>query len=326
MSVDSPFRPPATLLDVLNGSRRPLVIAHLSPDGDAIGSLLALGGILYRLGKDPVLVCQDPVPTNLQFLPHYDRIMTTPVDEVDVVVALDSSDPSRLGEVYQQGRYGRLPLVVIDHHVTNTFFGTVHWVEPSACATAELVYYLGELLLAPYNGPDWMANELATYILTGIVTDTRGFRTNSTNARVMELVARLVAAGAPLTTITEQVLESRTFDLIRLWGRVLQTVRLDDGVISVINTQALRRDLGGLVRPESLVSFLLGAQEAYIAAVFTELPDGQVECSFRARPGHDVSRLALELGGGGHALAAGCTVKGDIEAVRRTLVERLQRC
>jgi phosphoesterase RecJ-like protein len=326
MSVETPLHPPAALLDVINGSRRPLVLAHLSPDGDAIGSLLALGGILYRLGKDPVLVCQDPVPANLQFLPHTDRITATPVDEVDVVVALDSSDPSRLGEVYHRGRYSRLPLVVIDHHVTNTFFGTVHWVEPKACATAEMVYYLGEALLAPDAGPDWMANELATYILTGIITDTRGFRTNSTNARVLQIVARLVAAGAPLTTIIEQVLETRTFDLIRLWGRVLQTVRLDEGVISVVNTQAMRQDLGGLVRPESLVSFLLGAQEASVAAVFTELPDGQVECSFRARPGHDVARLALELGGGGHPLAAGCTVKGEIEDVRRALVERLRRC
>lgn len=326
MNAEMSLRPPSALLDILNGARRPLLIAHLSPDGDAIGSLLALGGILYRLGKDPILGCQDPVPPNLQFLPHTDRITAAPADEVDVVVALDSSDPSRLGDVYHRGRYNRLPLAVIDHHVTNTLFGTVHWVEPAACATAEMVYYLGEALLAPEAGPDWMANELATYILTGIVTDTRGFRTSSTNARVMAIVARLVAAGAPLTTITDQVLETRSFDLIRLWGRVLQTVRLDEGVISVVNTQAMRTDLGGLVRAESLVSFLLGAQEASIAAIFTELPDGQVECSFRARPGHDVSRLALELGGGGHPLAAGCTVRGEVEEVRSALVARLRHC
>lgn len=318
MSPSPLFVPPPDLLEAIHSCRRPLLIAHLAPDGDTLGSMLGVGLMLYHLGKDPVLACQDRVPNSLGFLPFSERVVNDVDDDVDLVIALDCSDAGRLGHVYQPRRHASLPLIVIDHHVTNVFFGDIHWVEPRACATAEMIYDLAPALHATMDA------DLATCLLTGLVTDTRGFRTDSTSPRVMEIAAALMAAGASLYSISSTTLDNRSYPLLHLWARAMASVALDQGVISVVNTRAMRSDLNGLTRAEGLVSFLLSANEANVAAVFTELPDGEVECSFRARPGHDVSRLALELGGGGHPLAAGCTVKGRIDEVRERLVARLR--
>ena len=311
--------PPPELLDALQSARRPLLIAHISPDGDAIGSLTALGYLLYRIGKDPILACQDKAPNSFNFLPFYDRI-TQNVDGVhaDLVIALDSSDPTRMGSIYDEAQFADLPLMVIDHHITNVYFGDVNWVEPGCCATDEMIFHLARALNEPLD------ETLATALLTGIVTDTRGFRTSNVTPAVMHITGELMDAGAPLTMITERTLDSRSMALIQLWGRVLDTVELQGGVVSAINTMKMRQDLGGIIRAEGLVSFILGAEEARIAAVFTEMPEGKVECSFRALPGYDVARIAFELGGGGHPPAAGCTIDGDLPGVRRKVVAMLQ--
>ncbi len=311
--------PPPELLDALQSARRPLLIAHVSPDGDAIGSLTALGYLLYRMGKDPILACQDKAPHTFNYLPFYDRIVQNVDDaNADLVIALDSSDPSRMGEIYDEDQFADLPLMVVDHHITNVYFGDVNWVEPTCCSTAEMIFHLARALHEPLD------ETLATALLTGIVTDTRGFRTSNVTPAVMHITGQLMDAGAPLTTITERTLDTRSMSLIKLWGRALDTVELTNGVISAVNSLEMRKDLGGIIRAEGLVSFILGAEEAKIAVVFTEMPEGKVECSFRARPGYDVARIAFELGGGGHPPAAGCTTDGDLPGVRRKVLAMLQ--
>ena len=312
--------PPAELLEILHLARRPLLIAHLAPDGDAIGSLLATGLILHKMGKDPILACQDRVPATLRFLPN-SRVVIQDVDDgdIDAVVSLDSSDPTRMGDVYDPGRYSDLPLLVIDHHITNVEFGAINWVEPGTCSTAEMIYYLAQALDTPLD------SDLATCILTGMVTDTRGFRTSNTTPRAMNIASSLMAAGAPLNEITEKTLNSRSYKLIQLWGHALDTVQLNGSIISANNTLAMRYNLDGITRAEGLVSFILGAHDAAIAVVFTELPEGKIECSFRARPGNDVASVAFALGGGGHPLAAGCTVEGSLDDVRKLVFESLKR-
>ncbi|RME81626.1 MAG: bifunctional oligoribonuclease/PAP phosphatase NrnA [Caldilineae bacterium] len=310
--------PPQELLDAIMRARHPLVIAHVAPDGDAIGSVLACGRLLHHLGKDPILACQDRVPAAFRFLPGHDRLRTEIEGfEIDMVISLDSSDPSRMGRIYES-RFNNIPLAVVDHHITNVYFGNVNWVEPEACATAEMIYYLARAFDIE---PD---QEMATCILTGIVTDTRGFRTANTTARVMNLASRLMEAGAPLGAITEQALNSRSLDLVRLWGRALDTVAVEDGVVSAENSLRMRADLDGVIRAEGLVSFILGVYEAKAAVVFTELAENEVECSFRARPGYDVSQVAFEFGGGGHPLASGCTLAGTLPEVKEEVLRRLK--
>ena len=305
---------------MLHLARRPLLIAHLAPDGDAIGSLLATGLILHKMGKDPILACQDRIPATFRFLPNARLVTQDGSDgDIDVVVSLDSSDPTRMGDVYDAGRFSELPLLVIDHHITNVEFGSINWVESKACATAEMIYYLAQALDTPLD-PD-----LATCILTGMVTDTRGFRTSNTTPRAMHIASALMAAGAQLNEITERTLNSRSYKLIQLWAHVLDTVQLRGDIISANNTIAMRYDLDNITRADGVVSFILGAHEAKIAVVFTELPEGKIECSFRARPGNDVASVAFALGGGGHPLAAGCTVEGALDDVRGQVFALLEQ-
>jgi len=245
------------------------------------------------------------------------------MDSDDFSSGLDTPKPSPDPQDEEEGEttgttFADLPLIVIDHHITNVYFGDINWVEPTCCATDEMIYHLVVAL------DEALDETLATALLTGIVTDTRGFRTSNVTPVVMHITGRLMDAGAPLAMITERTLNTRSMSLIRLWGRVLESVEQDDGVISALNTQQMRRDLGGIIRAEGLVSFILGAEEARIAAVFTETPEGKVECSFRARPGYDVSQIALELGGGGHPPAAGCTIDGDLPTARRRVVAMLK--
>jgi phosphoesterase RecJ-like protein len=314
-----PVVPPQELLDALQMSRRPLLVAHISPDGDAIGSITALGYLLYRMGKDPILACQDKAPHTFKYLPFYERITQNFANtNADLMIALDCSDPSRMGSIYDEPQLADLPLMVIDHHITNVFFGDVNWVEPGCCATAEMIFHLAKVLDEPLDEP------LATALLTGIVTDTRGFRTSNVTPALMHITGELLDAGAPLAAITERTLDSRTMSMVQLWGRALDTVVLEEGVISASNSLNMRADLGGLIRTEGLVSFILGVDDAHVAAVFTELPDGKVECSFRARPGYNVATVALEFGGGGHPPAAGCTLDGDLATVRSKVLARLK--
>lgn len=313
-----PTQPPAELLEALNYCRRPLIIAHLAPDGDAIGSLLALGNMLHRLGKDPILACQDPPPASLRFLPGSDRITNDVRDyAVDQIIAIDSSDPTRMGSIYDPGEHKNLPLLVIDHHVTNVAFGQINWVEPTTAATAQMMYDLALALDIEIKA------DLATCMLTGMVTDTRGFRTNNTTARVLDIAAALMQAGASLNRIMERTLNSHSFNLIQLWGRALETVEFDRGVIHATNSLVMREGLDGIVRPEGLTSFILGAYEAKAAVVFTELPENKVECSFRARPGQNIAEVAFALGGGGHPLAAGCTISGRLPEIKELVLSRL---
>ena len=311
--------PPPELIELLHLARRPLLIAHLAPDGDAIGSLLATGLILHKMGKDPILACQDRVPATLRFLPNV-RLVTqdSDDDDIDVVVSLDSSDPTRMGDVYDSRRFSELPLLVIDHHITNVEFGSINWVEPAASSTAEMVYHLAHALDVPLDA------DLATCILTGMVTDTRGFRTSNTTPEAMHIASAAMAAGAQLNEITEKTLNTRSYKLIQLWAHVLDTVQLHGSIISANNTMAMRYDLDYITRADGVVSFILGAHEAQVAVVFTELPEGKIECSFRARPGNDVASVAFALGGGGHPLAAGCTVEGSLADVRRQVFALLE--
>lgn len=315
----TPVSPPAELLDILHLVRRPLLIAHIAPDGDAIGSLLATGLLLHKMGKDPVMACQDRIPATFRFLPNQHLVYQDVDDgDIDAVISLDSSDPSRMGDIYDPSRYSDLPLIVIDHHITNVRFGTINWVEPETCATAEIVFHLVKAMDVPLD------SDLATCILTGMVTDTRGFRTNNTTAQAMSIASTCMAAGASLNEITEKTLNSRSFKLIRLYGHVLDTVQLNGSIISADNTLAMRVNLDSITRADGLVSFILGAHDAQVAVVFTELPNNKIECSLRARPGNDVASIAYTLGGGGHPLAAGCTVEGSLADVRKIVFDLLE--
>lgn len=301
--------------ELVRSVRHPLVICHVSPDGDAVGSLMGLGLALGRMGLGPILACSDPIPQRFTHVPGVDAIVQEVSDAFDLVVSIDSSDLKRLGHFPQMPAFESVPLINIDHHVTNLYFGDVNLVDPHASSAAELVLRLLEYMDAPLDA------DIATCLLTGIVADTRGFRTSNVTIPVIEAVLRLMKAGASLPFITHHGFNRRPTGAILLWRAALKLLEIEDRVIWTRIPQAMRREVGYSGSGDAgLASFLVSADDADVAVVFAEDQDGRIEVGLRAVPGFDVAQVALHLGGGGHALAAGCTLPGPMEDAQvRTL-------
>lgn len=299
-----------------------LACSHLRPDGDAIGSLLAMGWMLEQLGKAHTLACPHPVPSNFRFLPGWERIThrLAPTYDYDLVIALDTGDLSRLECLREEIEGLEAPILVIDHHTTNTRFGTVNWVEPQASATAEMLFPLIQRLGLQLD------ETIATYLLTGIVTDTQGFRTSNTSSRTMETVGALLRAGASLAAISDRTLNRRSLSALRLWAAVLPGAQCRDHIVWAEIPLSIRRASGYRGGDDAdLVEFLATVEEAEVAAIFYEREDGAIKVSLRSRPGTDVAEVAHQLGGGGHEQASGATVEGPLEAARRRVLALLEQ-
>jgi phosphoesterase RecJ-like protein len=299
-----------------------LLICHVSPDGDAIGSLLGLGLALRVLGKTPTLACEHALPTKFSFLPGYESVVNTLESyPFDLVIGLDSSDLSRLGSIYDSRRMARIPLINIDHHVTNLYFGHANVVNPGAASTAEIVLTLLDHLgvsINPNDGGDTVRmSGIATCLLTGIVTDTLGFRTSNVTPQVMAAALRLMQAGASLPEVTYHAFHQRPLAELSLLSHGLDRLQTENGLawseISLADRQACGLEGNSDV---GLVGMLARTKEVHMAAVFAEKENNEVEISFRADPGFDVAQLAFSLGGGGHPAASGCTIGGPLEAAK----------
>jgi phosphoesterase RecJ-like protein len=306
---------------LIRRANRIAIATHVSPDPDAIGSLLGLGLALRAMGKRVALLCDDPVPDKLVFLPGSAEIRSRLPDHfsADLFIGLDASDPERLGIVSQPLIGAGIPIISIDHHITNTRYGTVNLVLPECAATAEIIVLLLDELSQP------LSQETATCLLAGLVGDTRSFSTASVTPATFAAAGRLVAAGADLESVTERVFNRRTVDLLRLWGIGLTHMHQEDGILWAELPLKEQKQLHlERMSDTGLSNLLLSVEGVAATAVFTELPDSKVEISFRARPGLDVSQVAFTLGGGGHPAASGCTVEGSLEEVVQRVLALLK--
>lgn len=283
--------------------------------------MLGLALALQKIGRRPDAACQDPVPSAFRYLPGADRVISQPTGEYDLIVSLDCSDVRRMGTPYRNlsSRTKDIPIINIDHHVTNLNFGEINWVDPAAVAAAEMVLELVEAMDIPLDA------DIATCLLTGIVTDTRGFRTANMSAKVMAATTRLMEAGACLTDITNQVFNQRPLAAVRLWAQALPQTHLEGRILWGVITQEMRTQSDYTLNGDaSLVSFLGDVNEADIAVVFTEREKNEIDVGIRANPGLDVSQVALSLGGGGHPQAAGCTLKTSLQEAVNIVLPALQ--
>jgi len=302
----------------LKGARSVYIACHIMPDGDAIGSLLGLGLALRQLGKHCTMACDDPAPLKFDFLAGFEDIVAQPPDAEDVIVTVDCSDTERLGALFDAQRFARRVVINIDHHVTNVRFGDVN-VVTDLPSTAETVY----ALIRPMGVE--ITADIASALLTGLVTDTRCFRTGNVATKQLKTAIALINAGASLTEITELVFNREPIAKICLWGQALANVQTRGSIIwTEVDRQMIRKcgaspDEGG-----GLVSFLASAMGVDVALVFREQDDGRIEASMRAGPGMDVASVALQFGGGGHPRAAGCTVAGELPDVRERVLAAIE--
>lgn len=298
--------------------------SHVNPDGDGVGSLLAMTAVLLRLGKEVHASLPEPsqYPPQYLFLPGGD-LLSRPDDMpggMDLFVALDCSNLERLGRLRSRAEEARL-VINLDHHEDNQFFAHLNLVDPEASSTSELVYRL-------MRRAGWeITPDVATCLYTGLVTDTGRFQHRNTGPRALAVASDLAAAGADLPLISREVYENQSLAYTRLLGRALQRAEVleDLGLVYSYITQKDLLDTGAsLPETEDLIDHLRSVRGTRMAALFKELDDGRVRVSLRSRNGVEVGPIARSLGGGGHANAAGYTSETDIEGSLARLMEILR--
>jgi len=315
-----------TAAGLLAGARSVMVLAHVNPDADALGSALALGLALERRGAQVVVSFASPgmVPESLRHLPgqHLIRPAARIPDDLDLLVTMDVASVERLGDL--AALVGVVPTLVIDHHTSNTRFGTHHVVDPSAEATVVLVHLLLEQLGEPVTA------DAAASLYAGLATDTAFFR--NVTAHTHRLAAELVDSGADPVEVLRPIGDSHPFAWLPMLSTVLGRAELDRTAVGgrgLVHTSVTTGDSAGLRQEEldSIIDILRTAREADVAVVGKEHDPGQWQISLRGRPGIDVAAAAERLGGGGHVRAAGFSWDGTypdaIDALRAVLADQV---
>ncbi len=306
----------------LRSGEHHLIVSHHNPDGDAIGSSLALAGGLMALGKSCEIVNRDGVPANLSWLPLAERVSLTPdrAGRCDTVILLDCGSLERTG--FRDQVLGAARTVVnVDHHPGNGRFGTANLVDPQACATAELVYELLLELGAP------IGYSIALSIYTAIMTDTGNFRFSNANARAFEIASHMVERGVDPAWVAQMVHDQQPVGRLRLLSRVLETLDLsprDKAACVVVTRNMLRETHTGVEDVEGFVNYPRGICGVEVGLLLREEAPNRYRVALRSKGKVDVSALARELGGGGHHNAAGATVEGPAVEIKRALFERVE--
>ncbi len=288
------------------------IVSHIRPDGDAVGSLLGFGTALKKSGKSVQFVLQDGIPEKYIGLANSHEVRQELDDGFDTLIVVDSSDLARTGSCISAQLQ---PDICIDHHKTNTNFAIINLVEVEAVATAAIL--ADHLLFWDLE----IDKDVASCLLTGIIADTIGFRTSNMNAEAMRLSAELMDRGANLSLLYNQVLINRSFNEIQYWGKGLIKLSHNNGLIWTTLTLNDRISAGYLDNDDAdLINVLSSISEAKIALIFVEQDNGSVKVSWRANSGIDVSELAYQFGGGGHAAAAGADIKGELSFVKESVL------
>jgi bifunctional oligoribonuclease and PAP phosphatase NrnA len=297
----------------IQASHRVLVTSHVRPDGDAIGSSLALALALIDIGKQVQVVLSDSLPVNHRQLPGTELVQTKAEGEFDLIISVDCSDLKRTGDALDGFSN---PDIVIDHHVTTAAFGTLNLIEPEAVATASVLarhmHEWGLVITAP----------IAANLVTGLVTDTLGFRTSNTTPECLRQTADLMELGADLSALYYRSLVRRSFVEAKYWGAGLGSLKRDDGIIWATLTLADRYASGYTGRDDAdLINIVSSIDDAEIAIMFVEQNDGTTKISWRGlKPAIDVSNLASQYGGGGHKAAAGTELTGDLAEIQERVL------
>jgi phosphoesterase RecJ-like protein len=298
---------------LIQSSKRIYLATHIRPDGDALGSMLALALALEAAGHRVAPLCADPVPKDYHSLPAAARVSATPPDwPADLGLVVDCDGLRRVGSL--QDTFAALPhLIDIDHHATEQFFGDVQLIDSGAAATAEIVYGL----LPPLGAP--LTPEIATCLYAAIFTDTGRFCFSNTTAQSLAISAELVRAGANPAAVATQVYFQRSFEAVRLLGVALARLALHHegrAISSVLYLQDFADTGAQHEDTEGVIDHIRSVGGPEVAAMFTEIEGGETRVSLRSGGRPDISRIAVQFGGGGHAPAAGCTLQATPEEAR----------
>jgi bifunctional oligoribonuclease and PAP phosphatase NrnA len=294
-----------------------VLTSHARPDGDAVGSSLACCEVLRRMGKQAEVVLRDGVPRVYQQLPFAGNVIQSErVNggyEAVILLECDSIQRTRL-----EGLEGRF-LINIDHHKSGRNFADVNWIDPTAVATAEMVYKLAR------EAGVKISPEIATCLYTAVLTDTGAFMFEGTNQHTFELARELVLAGADPARCARPIYFGHSTAKMRLLGSALSVLQREGPLAWIWVTQAQMDQTGAKEEDcEGLVNYALAIGDVEVAVFFRELPDGRFRVSLRSKGRLDVGHIAEVFGGGGHACASGCSVDGPLHAAVESVLGKIR--
>ena len=304
------------ILDAIRSGERFLVCSHSRPDGDAIGSMLAMGMLLRQMGKRADLRAADRIPAVYRSLPGAEEIRTVmrvhgPYDAV-ILLECDSLERTRLRGLEDMFH------INIDHHASGKQFGQLNWIDRNACSVGELVHRLVK------SAGGTVTAEMATCLYTTLLTDTGGFCYGGIRAQTFALAGELVAAGADPVHVARDVYFANPFSKMLLLGKALSTLRREGALAWLWVTHQDMVEAGAAEEDcEGVVNYALSTAGVEAAVFLRELPEGRIRLSLRGKGKVNVARISERLGGGGHENAAGCTLDGPIERATAQILAAL---
>jgi phosphoesterase RecJ-like protein len=313
---------PQAAVNRLRSAKRALLTSHVRPDGDALGSELALAELADRLGVSAVICNHDPAPISLDNLPGSDRILVSSVLPEDFPAAFDLVVTLECTELERTGFDGlnRLPILNVDHHKANAMFGDVNYLDEQSPAVGEMVWRMFE---AADVDP---SPEAATNAFVALSTDTGDFRYSNATPRAFTAAAQMVAAGTDPAQVAQWVHESRGEASVRLLGEALQTLTLQcDGRLATIEVDKAAFDRSGAspADSEEIINHPRSISGVEAVAFLKQWEPSAVQVSLRSKGSVDVRRIAVIFGGGGHTNAAGCTIEAELPVARQRVTAEL---
>jgi phosphoesterase RecJ-like protein len=301
-----------------------IIMSHVRPDGDAIGSQIALGFSLMAMGKRVFLVNEDGVPESLVFLKGSEKVTTPPAEplEVDVAIALDTATKPRLGDGALHAASKAKVWLNIDHHISNPEYGDFNLVDATQPATGQIVYELIKAMKWP------LPDESRDAVYVAVSTDTGSFQYGSTTAKTYEMAADLIDRGLDVGKINADTYDNHPYRRLELMRALLNTLQIsENGLLAhweLLNN--VRVELA--LQPddsEGLIDLIRGVKGVIVAAFFEELDGGKIRVSMRSKnKGVNVCDVAMQFGGGGHALAAGIRMAGPLDDAKAKVLAALE--
>jgi phosphoesterase RecJ-like protein len=307
------------IVEAIGARRRFVISSHSRPDGDSIGSSLAMAYALRAMGKEADVVHADPAPGPLMQFPGVRDICVAPsVDgSYDAAIVMECGDLARTGVA----GLDQLFVINIDHHPGNTGYGQLRWFDPSAAACGEMVYALVKALGVA------LTPEIATHVYLAILTDTGSFHYSSISPHTFEICRETVEAGVDPVLVARNVYDSNNMGRLKLFGAVLSSMQIDaTGRIAIVYLDhEMAREAGGTYEDtEGLINLPLTVKEILAVVFFKQVEGDEYRVSMRSKGDIDIGAIAKEFGGGGHKNAAGCTVTGAIDALQKLFIDKME--
>ena len=308
--------------EAIRRANRIVLATHVNPDGDTLGSALALAHAFRRMHKHVTILSHDGVPEIYRWMPGQEWVQRdTELRDHDLAIVCDTGTVERIGRARPAVEAAPVSLN-IDHHTSEGSFGQIRVVDPKAAATGELIYALLRTLRSNVD------KAIANCLMCAIVTDTGSFRYMNVTPNTFRIAGVLIRRGACPSAISELVFENRSLASVKLLGRALDSLQTSlDGRITWAHIRA--SDFVGLnatdEETEGIVNHVRAIRGSSAAALFREVPDKKVRISLRSRDGFDVNEIAQTFGGGGHRLAAGCTLDPPLEETERKVIGEIER-